>query len=252
MAPVLTPNSPALPRLDAAARFERFQRTRDPAERDALVERHLPLARHLAHKYATGSDRDDVEQVASLGLIKAVERFDPSRGTAFTSFAVPTILGELKRYFRDLGWTVRVPRSLQELNARIDSVTEDLSAELGRAPTPEELAQACDVSVERVLEARSIDTAHFALSLDASADPQDDDPLARTLGGDDPGYARVERAADLDRLLGCLSDLEREVIRLRFREDMVQRDIGARLGISQMQVSRILRRAIASLQQHSG
>ena len=239
MAPLLAP-ARASRRADDAERFERFRKTRDPGERDALIERHLPLARHLAHRYATGTDREDLEQVASLGLMKAVDRFDPSRGFAFTSFAVPTILGEVKRYFRDLGWSVRPPRDLQELAARIDVVVEALTAELGRSPTTEEIARRCDVSEERIVEARTIDTAHFALSLDEDT------------SADDPGYERAESSADLDRLLSRLSSRERVVLRLRFEEDMVQRDIGALLGISQMQVSRLIRQATTKLREGAG
>jgi RNA polymerase sigma-B factor len=235
MAPLLLAPTRASRRADDAERFERFQETRDSSERDALIERHLPLARHLAHRYATGSDREDLEQVASLGLMKAVDRFDPARGFAFASFAVPTILGEIKRYFRDLGWSVRPPRDLQELARRVEVVVEDLTAELGRSPTTEEIARRCDVPEERIVEARTIDTAHFALSLDVDT------------SAEEPGYERAESSADLERLLSCLSARERVVLRLRFEEDMVQRDIGALLGISQMQVSRLIRQATTKL-----
>jgi RNA polymerase sigma-B factor len=234
MAPLLAPTR-ASRRADDAERFERFCRTRDSNERDALIERHLPLARHLARRYAAGSDREDLEQVACLGLMKAVDRYDPSRGFAFASFAVPTILGEIKRYFRDLGWSVRPPRDLQELAKRIDVVVEALTAELGRSPTTEELARRCDVPEERIVEARTIDTAHFALSLDVDT------------SADEPGYERAESSADLERLLSTLTARERVVLRLRFEEDMVQRDIGALLGISQMQVSRLIRQATTKL-----
>jgi RNA polymerase sigma-B factor len=234
MAPLLAPTR-ASRRADDANRFARFCETRDDGERDALIERHLPLARSLARRYASGADRDDLEQVASLGLMKAVDRFDPSRGFAFTSFAVPTILGEIKRYFRDLGWSVRPPRDLQELAARIDVVTEDLTAELGRPPTTAEIARRCDATEERIVEAMTIGTAHFALPLDVDT------------SAEEPGYERAESSADLERLLSCLSARERIVLRLRFEEDMVQRDIGALLGISQMQVSRVIRQAMTRL-----
>ncbi|HEX6021309.1 MAG TPA: sigma-70 family RNA polymerase sigma factor [Solirubrobacter sp.] len=236
MAPLLAPTR-ASRRADDVERFERFFETRDSTDRDELIERHLPLARHLARRYAAGSDRDDLEQVASLGLVKAVDRYDPSRGFAFASFAVPTILGEIKRYFRDLGWSVRPPRELQELSARMESVVEELTAELGRSPTTAEIAERCDVSEERVVEARTIDTAHFALSLDVDT------------SSDEPGFERAEDAADLQRLLDTLTPRERVILRLRFEEDMVQRDIGALLGISQMQVSRLIRQATAKLRQ---
>src|SRR3954451_5906174 len=233
MAPLLAPSraAPAPERL-----FERYHQDRDPNDRAALVERFLPLARHLARQYGSGGDRDDLEQVASIGLLKAIDRFDADRGIAFTSFAVPTILGELKRYFRDLGWSVRVPRELKELAARVEAAVEELTAELGSSPTTVEIAQRCGVSAERVLEARATITAHFADSLDAPArDEDDDDPRGSLLGHDEPGYRRAEQAADLDRLLSRLSDRERLILRLRFQEDLVQREIAERVGLSQMQ-----------------
>src|SRR3712207_4278919 len=137
---------------DVTALFERYRAHGDADAHEELVQRFLPLSRHLARKYIAGNEREDVEQVAALGLLKAIERFDASRGLAFTSFAVPTILGEVKRYFRDLGWTVRVPRSVQELVPRVDRATEALTGKLGRTPTADEVAQHCGVSVEDVLE----------------------------------------------------------------------------------------------------
>ena len=138
----------------------------DERAKEQLVERFLPLARHLARRYLSGPEREDVEQVAALGLLKAIERFDPHRGLAFTSFAVPTILGEVKRYFRDLGWSVRVPRSIQELVPKVEKATETLTGKLGHTPTAEEVAEYCEVSVEDVLEARGSASAHRADSLD--------------------------------------------------------------------------------------
>jgi RNA polymerase sigma-B factor len=212
------------------------------------VRRFLPLARHLAGRYPVGADRDDLEQVAAIGLIKAIDRFDPSRGIAFSSFAVPTILGELKRHFRDLGWSVRVPRALQELATRVTRAVEELNGELGRTPTTLEIASYCGISAEQVLEARATATAHRAISLDQSTREDDDEPGRQPVGQEDSGYAEVEHAADLDRLLSRLSEREQLVLRLRFQEDLVQREIGERMGISQMHVSRLITNAINTLQ----
>jgi RNA polymerase sigma-B factor len=232
--------------------FERYQRERRPADREQIVLRYMPLARHLARRYATRAEHDDLQQVAAIGLMKAVDRFDPNRGIAFSTFAVPTILGEIKRHFRDLGWSVRVPRDLQELALRVERVAERLTSSLGRSPTVTELAEACEASPEQVLEARSTATAHRAISLDQPAHEDGDDGPVQFAVHEEPGYARAELAADLDRLLSHLDQRERMVLHLRFQEDLVQREIAERMGISQMQVSRMLAKAIATLQQHRG
>jgi RNA polymerase sigma-B factor len=248
MAPVVTPPRD-LHAHDAVTRlFERYRERGEEADRDALVTRFLPLARSLSRRYAHGGEREDVEQVAALGLLKAIDRYDPSRGIAFTSFAVPTILGELKRYFRDLGWTVRVPRSLQELSARADKAVEALTIELGRTPTTNEIAERCETTVEHVLEARATASAHRAESLDRPARDEDGSTVGELVGDADPGYDRVEDAVDLERLLAQLGERERQVLELRFGHDLVQREIGERLGISQMHVSRLIRQAITALQ----
>jgi len=228
----------------------RYFRDRSPADLEALVEQFHPLALHLARRYRPHSDREDVEQVAALGLLKAIERFDPERGVAFTSFAVPTIMGEIKRYFRDLGWTVRVPRDLQELAARSEKESARLTAELGRAPTIAEIAEACQTTVEHVVDARSTTTAHFADSLDAPVNSRDDgDVLATELPDDDLGFDRAEQRADIDRLLSRLPERDQTIMRLRYYDDLTQREIAARLGLSQMQVSRLLRKTIETLRE---
>ncbi|RKQ88237.1 RNA polymerase sigma-B factor [Solirubrobacter pauli] len=217
-------------------------------QRDALVLEHLPLARSLARRYARRADVDDLDQVASMALVKAADRFDPDRGLAFSSFAVPTILGELKRHFRDRGWMVRVPRDLQELSVRLVPLTESLTGALGRAPTPAELAQRAGTSVEQVLEARAATSAHFPDSLDRSV-TEDGEELADVVGGRiDPGFERAENAAVVDRLLSALDDRQREILRLRFEEDLPQSEIGSLLGLSQTQVSRLIRASIGALQ----
>lgn len=237
---------------DPTPLFERYRATGDPEALEVLVDRFLPLARHLARRYGAGSEREDVEQVAAVGLMKAIERFDPSRGLAFTSFAMPTILGEVKRYFRDLGWTVRVPRSLQELAPKVEKATEELAAQLGRTPTADEVAERCGVSVEEMLEARGTVSAHRADSLDRPW--ADDETMSRgdLLGDTDPGYVRVEQVTDLDRLLSYLPEREERIVRLRFEHDLTQREIAEEVGLSQMHVSRLLRDALTTLAESSG
>jgi RNA polymerase sigma-B factor len=228
----------------------RYHREGDPAAREALVERFLPLARQLARRYQRGGEQlDDLVQVASLGLLKAVDRFDPARETAFSSFAVPTILGELKRHFRDKGWSVRVPRDLQELAVKVDRTADEMSRELGRAPTPAEIAERTGTTLEQVLEAREASAAYRAVSLDRprTDDEEDGDSYADAFGVEDPGYRIAEASATVERLMEVLSEREREVLRLRFEEDLTQSEIGARVGVSQMHVSRLIRQSIARL-----
>jgi RNA polymerase sigma-B factor len=240
----------ATPDADVSLLFTRFRRDHNAEDLEVLVLRFLPLAQHLARRYSTGAEREDLEQIASLALVNAIHRFDPGRGTAFTSFAFPTIIGELKRYFRDCGWSVRVPRSLQELAARVEQTIAPMTAELGRTPTAEEIARRLETTVELVLEARASASAHRADSLDRRLGEGDDaGTLVERLGGEDPGYREVEDNVDVDRLLATLPAKEREALRLRFREDLVQREIGERLGISQMHVSRLIGQAIERLQE---
>jgi RNA polymerase sigma-B factor len=228
----------------------RYHREGDPAAREQLVTRFLPLARQLARRYQRGGEQlDDLIQVASLGLLKAIDRFDPARETAFSSFAVPTILGELKRHFRDKGWSVRVPRDLQELAVKVDRVGDEMSRELGRAPTPAELAERTGTTLEQVLEAREASAAYRAVSLDRPRSDDDDegDSFADAFGAVDPGFGLAEDAATVERLMRVLSEREREVLRLRFEEDLTQSEIGERVGVSQMHVSRLIRQSISRL-----
>jgi RNA polymerase sigma-B factor len=250
-APVAVPTRAQRAREEARL-FARYQRTGDQAARAELVERFLPLARHLANRYRDRAEYDDLFQVASYALVKAIDRYDLDRGLAFSSFAVPTILGELKRYFRDHGWSVRVPRDVQDLVRRVERAAERLTAELGRSPTIEELAASCGATSEQVLEARGTATAHRAISLDGLVHEDDDEGPARLVGHEDAGYSTAEQSADLERLLSTLSDRERTVLRLRFQEDLVQREIAERVGLSQMQVSRVIANAIRRLQEEHG
>jgi RNA polymerase sigma-B factor len=234
--------------------LERYHRGGDPAARDALVERFLPLARGLARRYQSGGEPlEDLEQVASLALLKAVDRFDPSRPTAFSSFAVPTILGELKRHFRDRGWSVRVPRDLQETAVRVERVTHDMTRDLARAPTPSEIASDLGLTTERVLEAREAASAYRAISLDRPHDDAEEpEQVSDSIGVEDPGFDLAEDAATVERLMAVLGEREREVLRLRFVEDLTQSEIGRRIGVSQMHVSRLIRHSIAQLRDEAG
>jgi RNA polymerase sigma-B factor len=230
--------------------LSRYRATGDRVAREQLVERFLPLARQLARRYQRGGEQlDDLVQVASLGLLKAIDRFDPQRETAFSSFAVPTILGELKRHFRDKGWSVRVPRDLQEMAVRVDRIADEMSRELGRAPTPGEIAESTGATLEQVLEAREAAAAYRAVSLDRprSDEDEDGDSYADAFGAEDPGYRLAEDSATVDRLMRVLSEREREVLRLRFEEDLTQSEIGRRVGVSQMHVSRLIRQSLARL-----
>jgi RNA polymerase sigma-B factor len=232
--------------------LERYHREGDAAAREALVTRFLPLARQLARRYQRGGEQlDDLVQVASLGLLKAIDRFDPARETAFSSFAVPTILGELKRHFRDKGWSVRVPRDLQELAVKVDRVADEMSRELGRAPTTSELAERTGTTLEQVLEAREASGAYRAVSLDRprTDDEEEGESYADAVGIEDPGFRLAEDAATVERLMRVLSEREREVLRLRFEEDLTQSEIGERVGVSQMHVSRLIRQSVARLRE---
>ena len=229
--------------------FARWRNERDPLDRDAIVERFLPLARQLAARYQRpGEPFDDVYQVACFGLVKAVDRFDCDRGVAFSSYAVPTILGELKRYFRDKTWSVRVPRDLQELGLGVARAGERLTARLGRPPTVDEVADAVGAAREAVLEAREALSAYHAGSLEESRSGRaDDDPLLSVLACDEDGYDRVEQRVLLDGMLRRLTRRERDIVRLRFVYDLTQTRIAEEVGLSQMQVSRILAHSLSRL-----
>jgi RNA polymerase sigma-B factor len=235
------------------ALFARLAEEGTPAARDAIVARFMPLARQLARRYRSADELDDLEQVAALGLVKAIGRFDPERGLAFSSFAFPTIVGELKRHLRDHGWAVRTPRDVQDVYIRVERATGELATELGRAPTVAELAERTQSTVERVLEARQAVTARRAVSLDQpryGSDP--DDAAGLEVAVEDAGFAAAEDSAMLAGLMGHLSERERHVLRLRFDEDLTQTQISEIVGVSQMQVSRMIRGAMAQLQDAAG
>jgi RNA polymerase sigma-B factor len=232
--------------------FARLRDVADPVDREHLVERYLPLARRLARRYQRPDDQfDDLFQVACIGLLRAIDRFDVERGVAFSSYALPTIVGEIKRYFRDRTWSVHVPRDLLELTLRVERALERLEADLHRSPTVAELAVAVDVSEEDVLEALQAATAYRATSFEVPrgrTDDEDADTLGDALGVWETGFDRAEERATLGALMRTLTPRERRVLRLRFEHDMTQAEIGAHIGVSQMQVSRILRRCVARLQ----
>ncbi len=229
----------------------RYHQEGDLAAREELVERFLPLARDLALRYTyTDESVDDLVQVASLGLIKAIDRFDPDRGTKFTSYAAPTILGELKRHFRDKGWALHVPRDLQERTLAVSRETEVLSKRLRRSPMVREVAAALGCTVEEVLEAQEAAQSYEAASLDAPTARDDDEaaPLVDMMGGEDSAYELVESRDAIASTWKALPDVERQVLELRFTSDLTQREIGDRIGYSQMHVSRLLRRALNRLE----
>lgn len=236
--------------LDSAELFRRWRKRQDRRARDQLIERFLPLARKLAHRYRGAHEPyEDLLQVASLGLVKAVDRFEPDRGTAFSSFAVPTILGELKRYFRDLGWSVHVPRGAQERALKVEEAEQKLTTQRGRPPTVPELAAYLELSIEEVLDALETAGAHHAVSLDAPHSDEDGEQatLAASFGQVDERYELIEDGLTISTVARQLPLNEREVLELRFVEDMTQTQIAERIGVSQMQVSRILRHALSRM-----
>jgi RNA polymerase sigma-B factor len=227
--------------------FARYARTGDRAVRDALIMEHHEMARALARRYlGRGEPLDDLEQVALLGLVKAVERFDPSRGTAFPTFAVPTIQGELKRHFRGQ-WMVRVPRSLQERVLDLGRAIDALTQLNGRSPTLRELAEVMSETEERLLEAMEARLAYSAVALDLPDQDVGGEPTARALGQEDTRLRAVERGLLVKTLLDRLGTRERTIMRLRFFDELTQGEIAARVGLSQMQVSRLIRHTLEHL-----
>jgi len=228
--------------------FRAFARTHDPKLRDELVVAHLNLARYLAIRFANrGEQLDDLISVGTVGLIKAIDRFDVDRGVEFTTYATPTIIGEIKRHFRDKGWAIRVPRRLQELNLAVNRALETTTQELGRAPTVKDLAGRLGASEEEIIEAQELGHLYNVLSLDAEL-AASGEPGAATLhdhlGGPDPELDRLEETANLGEAIGALDRRERIVVYLRFFESMPQAEVARRLGVSQMHVSRLQQRAL--------
>ena len=224
--------------------------TGDDHARDALIERYMPLARSLALRYRRASEPlDDLIQVASVGLVKAVDRWDPERGLAFSSYAVPTILGELRRYFRDSTWDVRPARDLQELCLALEEAREGLWGELGRQPTVADLAGRLGRGPEEIVEALQATEGRSIRSLDAPVHDEDNDSASAgdLIGAPDEEFERVEAGVTLERLTGILDDRARHILRLRFAEDLLQSEIAEMVGCSQMHVSRIIRSSLEKL-----
>jgi RNA polymerase sigma-B factor len=226
--------------------LRRYHRGGDVRARDQLAEEMLPLARALAGRYAgRGEPMDDLIQVACVGIMKAIEGFDLEREVRFSSYATPTVLGEIKRHFRDRTWAMRVPRGMQELQLLVAKKRDELTSELGRSPTVQELAQSVDAPFEEVLATIQSVGARRTRSLD---EPTGEDmTLADSIGGRDVELERSEMRVLLDDAMDVLSDRDREVLRLRFEEDLTQTEISERVGVSQMQISRIIRQSIAKL-----
>ena len=246
-----TPESPADGPLDEKRLLLRYHSEGDLDAREDLVLRFMPLARQLARRYRhSGEPLEDLVQVACVGLLKAIDRYDPERGAGFARYAVPTMLGEIKRHFRDKGWAVRVPRATQELALKVGDALGTLPPKLGRAARPRDVAEAVGASVEEVLEAMVAATAYEATSLDAPRPGPSEDAdwsLGDALADDEEGYELVEIGETLRGTLDALPARERLILRLRFERDMTQAEIAEVVGVSQMHVSRLLRRSLDRL-----
>jgi RNA polymerase sigma-B factor len=250
-----TPSMPARVGDDPAALFVSWQRDRDSAAREALVQRFMPLTRRLARRYGRSSEPfEDLLQVASLGLLKALDRYDAERGFPFESFAVPTILGEMRRYVRDSGWAVHVPRGAQERALKVRDAQEHLSGGRGHAPTVSQLAQYLELDAEEVIDALQAIHAYETVSLDAPRPGASEDAAAigDAIGADDERYELVELDATVAVALGHIPARERLILRMRFVDDLTQTEIAEQVGISQMQVSRLLRRSLDQLRTLTG
>lgn len=231
--------------------FRRFKGEGDMDAREKLVMSHLNLVRFIANKFKNrGEPIDDLIQVGYLGLLKAIDRFDPSRGLEFTTFATPTIMGEIKRHFRDKGWSVRVPRRLQELSAKVNQATDTLTSQLQRSPTIAEIADYLDATVDEVLEAMESSSAYSSVSLEAPSGADDDDTpsVIDRYATEDSDLAFTDDRIIIEEALASFSPRERDVIEMRFLKGMTQIEIAEKLGISQVQVSRLLRRTLKKIQ----
>jgi RNA polymerase sigma-B factor len=241
------------PEKNDRALLRRYHEHGDLAARERLIEQYMSLVRSLARRYSyRGEQLEDLVQIGAIGLIKAIDRFDLDRGVELTTYATPNIIGEIKRHFRDKGWSVRVPRGLQELNVQLSRLVEQLTVQLGRSPTIGELAKAAGVDEEQVLEALESGRAYSSLSLSSSGGAYDDedelDPL-ESIGTEEHAYQVSEDRAVLEPGLRRLDDRERRILHLRFFEGLTQSQIAAQIGISQMHVSRLIRRALEKIRE---
>lgn len=235
--------------LFAVLRDDEAPATGRDAAREALVHLHLPLVEHCARRFRNrGEPLEDLVQVGTIGLIKSVDRFDSDRGVEFSTYATPTIIGEIKRYFRDKGWAIRVPRRLQELRMQISTASAELTQSLGRSPTPRELAGAIGCTVEEIVEGIESGNAYSTLSLDATDDGDDNSAsILDAIGVDDEGLEHVEIRESLKPLLDQLEPREKKILLLRFFKSMTQSQIAEEIGVSQMHVSRLLNRTLDEL-----
>ena len=240
--------SHAAPPDSDQALLRRYHASGDRDAREQLVERHLPLVRALARRYAgRGEPLEDIEQVGAIGLLKAIDRYELSREVALTTYATPNVVGEIKRHFRDRGWAIRIPRGLQELNSRMSAAIERLTADLGRSPTIAEIARELKATPEEVLEALEAGSAYAPMSLSATQSSEGElDPL-EALGTEDEAFERTEQRATLEPTLRELPEREREILRRRFEEGLTQTQIAEQIGISQMHVSRLIRKSLARM-----
>ncbi|MFA0753046.1 MAG: hypothetical protein IMHGJWDQ_000814 [Candidatus Fervidibacter sp.] len=244
-----------LRQMETEELFHLWRKTKDPRIRDELIFRHLDLAKGLARRFmGRGEPLEDLIQVAIYGLINAIDRYDPNRGTKFETFAYPTILGELKRHFRDAAWALQLPRGLQELNQRAYKLVDILTQKLGRPPTIAELAQELGVSEEQVIEALDAANAYETLSLEQEVLTDEDDKpqtLEELLStAEEEALERWQKRQLLEEAMGVLDERERKIVEMRFFDDLTQTQIAQRLGISQMHVSRLLRRALQKMQSY--
>jgi RNA polymerase sigma-B factor len=229
--------------------LHRFHRDGDYAARAEVIGRLMPMVHHVARRYASrGENYDDLVQAGAIGLVKAVDRFDVDRGVVFSTFAIPNITGEIRRHFRDHGWSMRVPRDLKELDAKLGKVRETLTRELQRVPTVAELAKAADVSVDQALEAMAAGRQYSAVSLDAPIDEERTE--MDSVGSIDAQYEIAEQRLTIVEGLGALRERERKIVLLRFHDGLTQTEIAERMGISQMHVSRLLTQSLAAMRQH--
>ena len=247
------PTGIELTRRRSAELFVRFRDDDAPASsrdqaRDDLVHLHLPLVEHCARRFRNrGEPFEDLVQVGTIGLIKSVDRFDSDRGVEFSTYATPTIIGEIKRYFRDKGWAIRVPRRLQELRMQIGAATAELTQSLGRSPTPRELAESIGCSVEEIVEGIESSNAYSTLSLDATDDDDGSPSMLDAIGIDDEAIEHVEIRESIKPLLDRLDQREKKILLLRFFRNMTQSQIAEEIGVSQMHVSRLLSRTLQHL-----
>jgi RNA polymerase sigma-B factor len=233
--------------------LRRYHEGGDTGAREELVQRHLPLVRSLARRYAgRGEALEDIEQVGAIGLLKAIDRYDLEREVSLTTYATPNVVGEIKRHFRDKGWAIRVPRGLQELNAKMSGTIERLTIKFERSPTIAEIAKELEATPEQVLEAMEAGSAYSTVSLSSGpggGDDDDFDPM-EAIGAEDQEYERTEQRASLEPALEALPEREQEILRMRFEDGLTQTQIAEKVGISQMHVSRLIRKSLARMRDH--